>query len=231
MEAFVGTSGWLYDWNKESSLKWYIENSGLNAIELNASFYRFPFPNQILGWRKSGSELRWCIKVNRIVTHIHMLNKKAVTTYEKFLDLFKPLDDIIEFYLFQMPPRFSVSQKDRLISFFQSFEQKKVAIEFRNRSWYGFDFDSIDFAGVIVSPDSPETNRIIFSKNKTEYIRFHGRSAWYSYKYSKGELKEMAELAVSQKPRKIMAFFNNNHDMLENAKEFRKALEALSTQN
>ena len=39
-EIFVGTSGWLYDWNLGSSLDWYAEFSGLNAVELNASFYK-----------------------------------------------------------------------------------------------------------------------------------------------------------------------------------------------
>ena len=50
---FIGTSGWYYDWNKEKTLDWYIENSNFNVIELNASFYRFPFPNHIKGWGKN----------------------------------------------------------------------------------------------------------------------------------------------------------------------------------
>ncbi|MEM0159684.1 MAG: DUF72 domain-containing protein [Candidatus Micrarchaeaceae archaeon] len=229
MKAFVGTSGWLYGWNKESSLEWYAKNSGLNAIELNASFYRFPFPNQVVGWRKTGGMLRWSIKVNRIVTHIHMLNDKAIATYEKFIEIFKPLDDIVEFYLFQMPPRFSILQKERLEDFVKSFDQKRIALEFRNRSWYDFDFDKMDFGGAIVSPDSPEISRIVFAKNGLEYIRFHGRRYWYSYKYSKGELEEMADLAIAKKPRKIMAFFNNNHDMLANAREFASCLKGLET--
>jgi len=52
LKALVGTSGWLYDWNEGGDLRWYVENSGLNAIELNASFYRFPFPSQVKGWSR-----------------------------------------------------------------------------------------------------------------------------------------------------------------------------------
>jgi len=59
MEIFVGTSGWMYSWNKGGNFDWYIQNSNLNAVELNASFYRFPFPNQIIGWSKKGRNLRW----------------------------------------------------------------------------------------------------------------------------------------------------------------------------
>ncbi|MEM2358961.1 MAG: DUF72 domain-containing protein, partial [Nitrososphaerota archaeon] len=36
--GFVRTSGWLYDWNSGGTLDWYLANSGLNAVELNASF-------------------------------------------------------------------------------------------------------------------------------------------------------------------------------------------------
>ncbi|MEM4913906.1 MAG: DUF72 domain-containing protein, partial [Desulfurococcaceae archaeon] len=70
MEVYVGTSGWLYDWNEGASLDWYVEESGLNAVELNASFYRFPFRNQVKGWSIKGSTLRWSVKVHRSITHL-----------------------------------------------------------------------------------------------------------------------------------------------------------------
>jgi len=41
MEFFIGTSGWMYGWNEKQSVDWYVANSGLNAVELNASFYPF----------------------------------------------------------------------------------------------------------------------------------------------------------------------------------------------
>ncbi|MEO0226027.1 MAG: DUF72 domain-containing protein, partial [candidate division WOR-3 bacterium] len=58
MKIHVGTSGWYYEWNQDRTLDWYITNSGLNSIELNASFYRFPFPNQVKAWAKKGRPLR-----------------------------------------------------------------------------------------------------------------------------------------------------------------------------
>ena len=111
MKIFVGTSGWYYDWNKEKSLDWYIKKSKLNAIELNASFYRFPFPNQVKSWARKTKELtiknlKWAVKINRLITHIHKLNKESYTIFKKFLKLFEPLNNYISFYLFQMPPSF-----------------------------------------------------------------------------------------------------------------------------
>ncbi|MEM1742154.1 MAG: DUF72 domain-containing protein, partial [Desulfurococcaceae archaeon] len=78
MQVFVGTSGWLYDWNEEASFDWYVKYSGLNAVELNASFYRFPFRNQIKSWSSKGSNLRWSIKVHRSITHFHRMKKTAL---------------------------------------------------------------------------------------------------------------------------------------------------------
>ncbi|MEO0119416.1 MAG: DUF72 domain-containing protein, partial [candidate division WOR-3 bacterium] len=69
MEIYVGTSGWYYDWNLEGTFDWYLKNSKLNAVELNVSFYRFPFPNQVKSWANKGKSLRWAIKVSRIITH------------------------------------------------------------------------------------------------------------------------------------------------------------------
>ncbi|MEM1508337.1 MAG: DUF72 domain-containing protein [Thermofilaceae archaeon] len=58
VKIYVGTSGWLYGWNEGGGLEWYVSHSGLNAIELNASFYRFPFPAQVKSWVKRGGRLK-----------------------------------------------------------------------------------------------------------------------------------------------------------------------------
>ncbi|MGC8628707.1 MAG: DUF72 domain-containing protein [Candidatus Micrarchaeia archaeon] len=223
MQYFVGTSGWLYSWNKEGTLDWYVEHSGLNAIELNASFYRFPFPNQIKSW-SSKNGLTWVIKVNRLITHIHLLNEEAEKLFSKFLELFKPLEPHIALYLLQMPPKFTTNMKERLENFSKKFDERKLAYEFRHESWYNYNFSNLDFNGVVVSPDSPEINNTVLCVNGTVYLRFHGRESWYSYKYSKDELKEMAEKSFSLKPDKLFAFFNNDHDMLENARTFKELL-------
>jgi len=224
MRAYIGTSGWWYDWNKESSLDWYIENSGLNAIELNASFYRFPFPNQVKGWHNRGSTLTWVVKVHRLITHTYMLHGEAHHVYERFLELFKPLDESIALYLFQMPPRFKPSSLDNIEKFIKNLDSSKIAFEFRNEEWYNFDFDKLDFDGVIVTPDSPEIQDKPFYKNNCIYMRFHGRSSWYSYKYSENELKAVAKTVKIKNPKRAFAFFNNDHNMLSNARTFMKLL-------
>ncbi|MEM5812565.1 MAG: DUF72 domain-containing protein [Candidatus Aenigmatarchaeota archaeon] len=226
MEVFVGTSGWYYDWNEERNLEWFVRNSGLNAVELNASFYRFPFPNQIVGWSRKGSGLRWAVKVSRLVTHQHKFNQEALRIWERFSKLFKPLDKFIEFYLFQGPPSFSDAEK--MLDFAKKTRLgERFAFEIRNRSLLGNDdaCKKLQKAVTLVSVDSPDFRNRVFP-GKIIYLRMHGRGSWYSYNYSEAELRETAERIFECKPGKVYVFFNNNHDMLENARRMKGVLES-----
>lgn len=222
MEIFVGTSGWMYSWNEGGNFDWYIKNSGLNTVELNASFYRFPFENQIKSWAKKGTSLRWSIKVHRLITHKFKLNEEAKESFKKFLDLFKPMEDLIDFYLFQLPPSFNPDKKEILINFFKDFNKEKVVVEFRNKNWFSYSLEEFgkENSLLISSIDSPDFQKKIFNINGKVYLRFHGRESWYQYDYSDEELKEIAEIIKMKKPKKVYAYFNNNHSMLKNAQTF-----------
>ncbi len=229
VEVYVGTSGWLYDWNPTGSLDWYVEHSGLNAVELNASFYRFPFPNQVRSWSRRGRRLRWAVKVNRRVTHVHRMNEKALEVWKRFKALFEPMDDIIDFYLFQLPPSFKASKVnvERVESFASKVELGwRMALEFRHESWFetGLGLELCKRIGAtFVSIDSPIGVHIA-SSNGIVYLRMHGRAFWYAHYYTDEELLEDAERILSLNPRRVYVFFNNNHDMLENARRMYRIL-------
>jgi uncharacterized protein YecE (DUF72 family) len=224
MELYVGTSGWLYSWNKGSTLDWYVANSGLNAIELNASFYRFPYPNQVKHWSKVGSSLSWSIKVNRLITHRYKLSKSSYNSLEKFLELFKPLEDKISYYLFQLPPSIKPSILSNVENMLDEFDIKeKFAIELRSNDWLKDEvFEEISKLGItFVSVDAPFAS-IIRKTSSSIYLRMHGRKEWYSYNYSKKELEDIMKGIKAQNPKKAYIFFNNDHDMLENARSMLK---------
>ncbi len=230
LKVYVGTSGWVYDWNPDG-LDWYLRNSGLNAVELNASFYRFPFPNQVRSWvRKteaSDGRLRWAVKVNRLVTHVHMLNEKSLRPWRAFLRLFKPLDRYVSFYLLQLPPR--ARPASPFVSRARAFLRRavgdvgewRVAVEFRNTAWFKEAW--VEWCGdlrvTFVSVDSPQTTFISTSGPKA-YLRMHGRSFWYAHNYSDEELEDVALSLKGLDVEEAYVFFNNNHDMLENARRF-----------
>ncbi len=223
MEVYVGTSGWLYDWNLGGSFEWYLGYSGLNAVELNASFYRFPFKSQIIGWaRRSGGKLRWSVKVHRSVSHYRRLGGDSIEVFLRFKDLFAPLEDAIDFYLVQLPPNFARTGDNvrRLERFSEALDLgARLAVEFRHESW--FNKETVDLCGnigaTLASIDSPMTTWIE-SSNGIVYLRMHGRSEWYAHEYTIEELREIAEKIVGLKPAKAYVFFNNNHWMLENAR-------------
>ncbi len=222
MKHFVGTSGWAYSaWNPTGTFEWYAKNSGLNAVELNASFYRFPFPSMIKGWSEKGDKIRWAIKVNRLVTHIHQFGPKSRPVWKKFLKLFEPMDDLVDFYLFQLPPRLTTGMKARLSEFIRmSGLGERFALEARNTGWFGPDaLRWAESAGVtFVSVDAPGLPRKIYNTSGSVYLRMHGRTAWYSHNYSKKELEEVAIGITAAKPKAAYVFFNNDTDMLGNAR-------------
>lgn len=218
MQVFVGTSGWSYPWNEGGTLDWFVQNSGLNSIELNASFYRFPFKNQIAGWAKRGKDLRWVIKTHRLITHQHKLNDEALEAWGKFKELFLPLDPFVEFYLFQLPPGFS--DLERVGGFLPKTELgSRFALELRNKGllsdpelpW------KVPPDLTIVSQDSPDFKEKLFP-GKTIYLRMHGRKEWYSYDYSKEELESLSLKIKEMSPERVLVMFNNDHAMLKNAR-------------
>ncbi|MGC9132536.1 MAG: DUF72 domain-containing protein [Candidatus Micrarchaeia archaeon] len=235
---FIGTSGWNYFWNPDG-LEWYLKNSKLNSIELNASFYRFPFPSMVTSWAKKtkeiNKEVRWSIKVNRLITHVFKFDERAFQTWKKFEKLFAPLKDYIDFYLFQIPPNLTSKSLQKIEGFIKKTKLKeKFALEVRNLDL--FNEASIEWASRIgitfVSVDAPYfTNfpRDIFCTSENVYLRMHGRSEWYSYDYSRNELKEILEKIENKnknkKIKKAYIFFNNNHGMLKNAQELKSLVE------
>ncbi|MFQ6087165.1 MAG: DUF72 domain-containing protein [Candidatus Bathyarchaeia archaeon] len=232
MEVFVGTSGWFYGWNKKRSLDWYIQNSGLNAVELNASFYRFPHPNNVKSWATKGKRLRWAIKVNRWITHTLKFSEKALGSWEKFEKLFTPLEPNIDFYLFQLPPFIKSSLAPKIENFIRKTGLEQMfALEVRNMTW--FDKKWIDWASSLgiswVSVDCPDFPLDVVNTSGVVYERMHGRYGWYTHYYSDDELKEVATKILEAEPSRAYIFFNNNHAMLDNSRKMLSMLAEMAT--
>ncbi|RLF07267.1 MAG: DUF72 domain-containing protein [Thermoprotei archaeon] len=227
MRIYIGTSGWNYFWNPDG-LRWYVENTRFNSIELNMSFYGFPRPKQVLRWKREGNELRWVIKVHRSITHLRKLSEVSLKTWHKFRDIFKELETNIDYYLFQFPP--SLGYSDKILSRILNFHKignvgDKMAIEPRHESWFRANIEEklSSYGIVIVTPDSPMFNGLPFNRiyvsSDVVYLRIHGRSEWYSHIYSSDELNELAEKVLETGVERAYIFLNNDHGMLPNGNE------------
>lgn len=223
-ETYVGTSGWSYEWNLGDSLDWYITESKLNSIELNMSFYRFPYPTMIKSWATKGKHLVWVVKVHRSITHFQKLSSRAVESFQRFKTLFAPLEDCIHYYLFQLPPTFT--DLHTLERFIEKTGTEKLAVEFRHPTL--FTNELIAWGKhhriLLVSIDAPQLPRTIMS-NDIIYERIHGRTAWYSHNYSEEELQEIKQRLLEGHPKTTYVFFNNNHAMLANAMRMNQILQ------
>lgn len=216
-KLFVGTSGWSYEWNP-GGLEWYVNNSKLNAIELNMSYYCFPNQKQIITWSKFDN-IRWCIKVNRTITHMYKMNENSYEYFKTFKKLFEPLENKIDFYLFQFPKQVKPDILNNIEKFLNEFHiNKKFALEARSSEWFN---DSVykkckELNISLVSIDAPFARKIVKTTN-TIYLRMHGRKEWYHYNYNEKELNEVYEEVKKQNAKQCFIFFNNNHNMLDNA--------------
>jgi len=222
MEFYVGTSGWMYSWNEGRSLEWYVANSGLNAVELNMSFYRFPRPNMIKSWTEKGTNLRWSVKVNRLITHNLKFNEKAFRLWQRFHRIFESLESKIDFYLFQLPPFMKSNWAERIMRFAKKTRlNQRFALEFRNKTWFKPEWISwaTELGITLVSVDSPDFPRDIYNTNSQVYLRMHGRTAWYAHLYSDEELEEIVKRVLKANPEKAYIFFNNDHAMLVNSRK------------
>lgn len=221
VRVFVGTSGFMYPWNPDG-LEWYVRESGFNALELNMSFYRFPTPSQVRGWAERGRELRWSIKVTRFITHLHRFGARATERWRSFRELFEPMDSLIDFYLFQLPPAMGPAYSGRIGGFAASTGLgRRFALEWRSPEWFSGEW--IRWAAglgiTLVSVDAPGLPRTIFRNDGTVYLRMHGRSSWYGHRYSREELLEVARAIARGEPESVYVYFNNDHDMLDNGRE------------
>ncbi|MCX7942672.1 MAG: DUF72 domain-containing protein [Dictyoglomaceae bacterium] len=227
MKVFIGTSGWSYSWNPKRNLQWYIENTPFNAIEVNSTFYRFPYESFIKSWAKYGEKLKFVIKVHRSITHIHRLNELAKEQWDKFKNYFISLDNFIDFYLFQMPPSFKSEYINRVLEFaIYTNLGERFALEVRNKDWFKEEcFDKFRENKItFVSVNAPKLPDNLIITTDSLYVRFHGKEKWYSYIYTQEELKSIAERIKILSPKKVYIFFNNDTGMLPNGEMMVKLL-------
>lgn len=226
----IGTSGYSYSWNKAkpNAFEWYI-SQGFNSVEINYSFYRFPPLTSIKFWQiKAPRDFTFSIKVHRSITHYNRLKKpRSIELWDRFSKIFEPLQNKIDFWLFQMPANFKFKPEnlERVRSFFNSggimhqvVTRKKAVIEFRDSSWWNeAALKEIERAGIaFCSVDAPRLPNDIITMSDAIYLRLHGTKTWYNYLYPEERLKEIVSDMIAMGAQKKAIYLNNDHGMLPN---------------
>lgn len=234
----IGTSGYSYSWNKAkpNAFEWYM-NQGFNSIEINYSFYRFPSATSVKFWQiKARHDFTFSIKVHRSITHYNRLKQpRSVKLWNEFSRIFEPLQEKIDFWLFQMPANFKFNPEnmERVNSFFKNenvvdkvVPPSKAIIEFRDSSWWNQRaIREIERTGIaFCSVDAPALPNEIIAVNDTTYLRLHGTKAWYNYLYPEERLKEIISDMSAIDASKKAIYLNNDHGMLPNGLFLMKGL-------
>lgn len=117
--------------------------------------------------------------------------------------------------LVQLPPGLRYDEQ-LLFSALDVFPREiRLAVEFRNKQWYKNSvLDRLFQKGIaVVLVDSPEKSLDCTLKSIFPYLRFHGRTGWYSSFYSDEELYQVAKFLSGvelTKEKPGFVFFNND---------------------
>ena len=240
---FIGTSGWSYDhwigkfYPREMERTDWIKHLAehFNSVELNMSFYRFPFKNMLKGWyNKLPDNFQMTMKANRNITHRKRL-QNIDELLLRFYNLASVLDDKLGCILFQTPPSFKKndSNLERLENFLESLKGNyKNVFEFRHKSWWSDEIYALlqkysSTFCIVSGLNMPDTMPVT---SNTVYLRFHGPGQPYASKYSPKQIKEWTEkikaLDENENVENIYCYFNNDSEgyAIDNAMDLQKAL-------
>lgn len=220
----IGTSGWAYgNWRgafypaklrQGEWLAFYARH--LDAVEVNASFYRLPRESLVRGWlAKTPDHFRFALKAWRAITHYRRLADCD--------DLLPPFFAVADLFgsrlgpiLFQLPPRFP-AEPDRLARFLDGLPAGyRYAFEFRDPSWHGEEVYAIlRRHGAAFCPfDLAGTTGPRVATAGFVYARLHGHERRYRGAYPETVLREWADWFARCRGdgRDVWVFFDNTDE-------------------
>jgi uncharacterized protein YecE (DUF72 family) len=224
---YIGTSGWSYEhWKKvfyPEKLKkseWFsFYTKYYNTVELNMSFYRYPFVNMLTEWKnKMPYKFKMTFKANQQITHRKRFKDVEEET-RRFYNLVSNMGENTGCILFQAPPSFHFNETNfETLQLFLSHVDLsfKNAIEFRHQDWWNADvinlLKSHNVAFCTVSGLHMPSEAVVSAD--FGYFRFHGPDKAYASKYSNEQLYDWAnritEKVIKNGLKEIYCYFNND---------------------
>ena len=201
-----------------SRLTYY--SSLFNSIEFNSSFYKIPQAKTVAKWAASVPDsFRFTFKLWKGITHNKglLFNKEDIST---FFNSINAVQDKKGCLLIQFPPslgRECIVQLESLLDLIAEINSPpdwKVAIEFRNTTWYHEKvYDIVDsYNATIVIQDIPRSATPLLNQTADfVYIRFHGPTGNYRDSYSNEFLNEYSIYIAEwlEEGKTVYAYFNN----------------------
>jgi uncharacterized protein YecE (DUF72 family) len=183
---YVGTSGFSYpEWrgafypaDLPADRMLAVYSRAFTTVELNNTFYRFPRPTQVDGWRRATPPgFRFSVKAHRHITHLKRLRDVDELVGVQ-LERVRPLGDRLGPLLVQLPPSLR-RDLPLLRAFLALFPPMALAVEFRHASWHTEEVYAAlaESSAALVVMESDEDEPVLRFVGPLAYLRLH-RSAY-----------------------------------------------------
>lgn len=217
-----------------SRLSFY--STHFNSIEINSSFYKLPMAKTVAKWASSvHDDFKFTFKLWKEITHAKFLQFKEEDV-ERFFNVVEAAGNKKGCILVQFPPGLGSANAGELNALLQYITQLntncawKIAVEFRNRSWYQEDiYAMLEFykAGMVIQDIPKSATPMIEHRSDFIYRRFHGPSGNYRDSYAEYFLSEYATYIREwlDEGKTVYVYFNNTMgDAFNNLRTLNKML-------
>lgn len=191
-----------------------------NSVEINSTFYKLPMAKTIAKWASEVPDtFRFTFKLWKEITHVPGLNFKQQDV-ASFFNVIAQAAHKKGTVLIQFPPSIGsvyVHQLEVLLNCIAQCDpdrEWKIAVEFRNKSWYHSDVYRLlaSHRAALVVQDIPKSlTPMIDHASDFMYIRFHGPTGNYRESYAEHFLSEYATYIHEwlAEGKTVFVYFNN----------------------
>ena len=194
--VYVGCAKWnktdlkgFYPRGTKDELTYY--STQFNSIELNATFYSMPSPEQVTTWKdKTPDDFKFFPKITNTVSHYKRLlnTTEAVTSFATSVLNF---DEKLGMVFLQLHDNFKPKDYERLGKFIQDWPKEvPLAVELRNEEWFADEetfnktmdlFEKHNVTNIIVDTAGRRDLLHMRLTTPTAFIRYVGANADSDY--------------------------------------------------
>lgn len=226
-ELYSGTSGiavpeqtkrlFPQQFQDKSRLTYYA--SLFNSLEINSTFRKIPMKKTVIRWAATvPRDFKFTFKFAGEITHHKDLHFNRAYV-EEYVYVINTVGNKKGCLLIQFPGKFDITKRTQLenllkcIKAVDSTKQWKVAIEFRNHSWYNeeiYDFLKRSKMSLVLH-DLPPAAPPLIDRFEFIYMRFHGPEKGYRGNYSTEFLSGHAKRIKNwlSQGKEVYIYFNN----------------------
>jgi uncharacterized protein YecE (DUF72 family) len=182
----------------KSRLEYYAHL--FSSVEINSSFYKLPKEATVRKWSETvGADFQFTFKISKTISHAKGFdyNEEDVIAFMQILNYVENKKGCVLIQFPQSLKSDKISSLKKLLQTINKYNKEhwKIAVEFRNISWYTDDvFELLNkYAVSLVLHDLPSAPALEQLNAGIKYLRFHGPGGRYRGSYTDEFLNEYAQ--------------------------------------